>query len=270
MSLGRSLVGVALVAVTYGAVALVGKDNVDVPLTIACSLVLAVAMVLVANRLRIAARAQFAVWFSLLFLNFASVAVEGTLFAPALAAPAALPWNLLRLAVGSAAIAGLMGFLFGQENGPADWLTSRSPLGWTWRLLAVAAVYLVVYLVLGGLNYTFVTHPYYETHSGRLTVPSTATILAYEPVRGLLIGLSLLPLTLALRAGAHAAVSVALVGGVMLFVVGGVVPLLPQTSLPLYLRVASLWEIFGQNFLTGVAAAYLFTTWRQRRRAVNA
>jgi hypothetical protein len=42
------------------------------------------------------------------------------------------------------------------------------------------------------------------------------------------------------------------------FVVGGLVPLLPQTSLPLYLRLASLWEIFGQNFLTGVACACLF------------
>ena len=50
----------------------------------------------------------------------------------------------------------------------------------------------------------------------------------------------------------------ALAAGVLLFVVGGLVVLLPQTSLPLYLRVASLWEVFAQNVITGAACAYLF------------
>lgn len=52
---------------------------------------------------------------------------------------------------------------------------------------------------------------------------------------------------------------VAVVVGSLLFIAGGVVPLLPESSLPLYLRVASLWEILGQDFLTGIVAAYLFT-----------
>ena len=266
MRLQRSVAGVALIAGSYSATALVGTDNVDVSLTIACAVALAVSMVLVAQRLRISARAHFAVWFGLLFLNLASVAIEGTLFAPALAPPSGLPLNLLRLAAGSAVVAGLMGVLFHDGEGKiGDHVATRSPFGWTWRILVLAATYVVLYLVLGGLNYTLVTHPYYEAHAGSLTVPSVATIFAYEPLRGALIALSVLPLILALRSRDYRTGPVALTAGLLLFVVGGVVPLLPQNSLPLYLRVASLWEIFGQNFLVGVACAYVFIGARSRR-----
>jgi hypothetical protein len=100
-----------------------------------------------------------------------------------------------------------------------------------------------------------VTHPYYESHAGGLTLPPAATVFSYEPVRGLLIALSVLPLCLALRRDPR---TVAIVAGGLLFVIGGVVPLLPQASLPPFVRVASLWEILGQNFVTGVACTYLF------------
>jgi len=249
-------IGVVLLATTYSVMALIGKGGVDAWLTIACAVLLAVAMVLVAQQLHISARAQFVVWFSLLFLNFASVAIEGTLFAPAAAPPSELAMNLLRLASGSAVMAALMAALFGIAGAyPARRAAPRSFLGWLWRIVAAAVIYVVLYLVLGGLNYTFVTHPYYEAHAGSLTVPSAATILAYEPIRGVLIALSVLPLSLAFRGRTRVS---ALIVGLLLFVVGGVVPLLPQASLPLFVRVSSLWEILGQNFLTGVACAYLF------------
>ena len=267
MKLLRGVTGIGLVAAAYSTAALLGNDKVDVPLTIGCAAVLGVVTVFVARHLRVSARAHLAVWFSLLFLNFTSVAIEGTLFAPALAPPSGLALNLLRLGAASAAVALVIAGLFHHPKASiAIQVSQRSPLGWSWRIVALAAVYVAVYLVLGGLNYTFVTHPYYEAHAGSVTVPPPAAIFAYEPFRGFLIALSLLPLTLALGGRGYGTASIALIAGLMLFVVGGLVPLLPQNSLPLYLRVASLWEIFGQNFVTGAASGYLFIGTRPTRQ----
>ena len=265
----RSAVGVALITGAYSAVALIPLGpaaTADTALTIACAAVMAVALVTAGQVVRAGARAHFAIWFCLLFLNLASVAIEGTLFAPGAAAPAWLGANLLRLAAVCALIAGLMAALYRSQGGgiPATAGTPRHLSGWVWRLALAAGVYVAVYLVLGGINYTLVTRPYYEAHASSLTVPPVATILLYEPIRGLLIAFSVLPLILAFQRRTRAA---GLVAGAMLFVVGGLVPLLPQASLPLYLRVASLWEIFGQNVITGIACAYLFLGPRRTARA---
>lgn len=258
--------GAFLITGAYSAVALMpvrGKVTVDVPLTIGCAVALAAAIVYVAHQLRVDARTQFAIWFSLLFLNLAAVAVEGTLFAPAASPPSWLGANLLRLAVGSALMAGIVAALFrSRRNVFVKELSSRHWYAWLWRVIACATVYFILYLVLGGLNYELVTHPYYQAHAGSLTVPAGQTILLFEPVRGLVIAVSVLPLALVLQRQTQL---VAIVPGALLFITGGVVPLLPQASLPLYLRIASLWEIFGQNFLTGVACAYLFVGKRRSR-----
>jgi hypothetical protein len=262
----RRLGGVLAVAAAYTAVALapVGNRTPDAGLTAASALALAVCLIAVADQIAASRFVLFAVFFTLVFLNLAAVAVEGTLFAPAAAQPSALGVNLLRLAVAGAAVAAIVAGLHGRDGGRHAWANlSLSGAGWIWRLLAAAGVYVVLYFVLGGLNYTLVTRPYYEAHAGSLTVPSAQTVLLYEPVRGLLIALSVLPLTLVLRLRTGL---IGVVAGMLLFVAGGLVPLLPQTSLPLYLRVASLWEILGQNFLTGVACAYLFVGSTRARR----
>lgn len=259
MSRARSAVGLFLIGAVYSASALVpvgASARPDVLLTIACGLALAVAIVVVAPRLQVPARTQFSVWFTLLFLNFAAVAIEGTLFAPAAAPPKSLAANLVRLAVVSALVAGIAGILFGGDPDSGHrTIPSRPWHAWPWRLAIVAAVYVLLYLALGGINYVLVTHPYYESHGSSLTVPAAKTVLFYEPIRGLMIALSVLPLALARPVPTRL---VAIIAGTMLFLVGGVVPLLPQSSLPLYLRIASLWEIFGQNFVTGIACVYVY------------
>jgi hypothetical protein len=46
--------------------------------------------------------------------------------------------------------------------------------------------------------------------------------------------------------------------GLILFTVGGVIPLISQiNALPAVVLITSLFEIFFQNFLTGLSAAYL-------------
>lgn len=267
MTVRRSVLVAALIAAAYTGVAVIGKAAIDAPLTVACALLLGGAMVLVSPHFRGGAWSHFGIWFCLLFLNWASVAVEGTLFAPAAAPPSSLALNLFRLAVGSALIASLVA-LGGRRSHEVfiELIRHRPLLGWSWRVMVVAAIYLVLYLVLGGLNYTFVTHPYYESHAGSLVVPDAATIFAYEPARGVVIALSVLPLAMGIRLQTRSA---ALIVGTMLFVIGGLVPLLPQASLPLFLRVSSLWEIFGQNFLTGVASAYLLAAGGRARAQLD-
>ena len=262
----RSAIALVAISSAYTTIALlpVGALSPNAALTAACGVALAAGMVVVTGWMPVSRGARFGVWFALVFLNLAAVAVEGTLFAPAAAPPSWLAANLVRLLVAAVAVAGLASALLGTKDGIAGPAApNRSLPGWLWRVLAAAAIYVVLYLIIGGLNYTFVTRPYYETHAGSLTVPPAQTIFLYEPVRGLLMALSALPLTLALRLRTSL---VAVVTGAMLFVAGGLVPLLPQTSLPLYLRMASLWEIFGQNFLTGAACAYLYVGSRQAVR----
>jgi hypothetical protein len=252
----RSAAGVVLIAAAYSAVSVLhaGPRGPDLALSAAGGVVLGASIVAFATLIQGSAASRFAVWFALVFLNLAAVAVEGTLFAPAASPPSTLPANLLLLLATSAAVAGVAaGMPSAQPDGAAPIRHGLS--GWALRVLAAAAIYVVLYLVIGGVNYALVTRPYYEAHAGSLTVPAAQTILLYEPIRGILIALSVVPLTLALRVRTRFA---ALVAGTMLFLAGGLVPLLPETSLPAYLRVASLWEIFGQNFLTGAACAYLF------------
>lgn len=267
----RAAGGLVTIATAYGAIMLwpAGSAPPDALMTVVAAIALAAAVVMVAERMSADRRVQLGAWFALVYLNLAAVAVEGTLFAPGLAPPQALGGNLLRLLAAAGAVAGLAAALYGRNDGVFHGPASRPWTSWAWRLLAATAVYCVLYFVIGGVNYTLVTRPYYEAHAGSLTVPAAQTVLLYEPVRGFLIAVSVLPLVLALRLRKAA---VAAIAGLLLFVVGGLVPLLPQTSLPLYLRVASLWEIFGQNFLTGIACAYLFagSTQRAVRRATQA
>ena len=254
----RAAAALVSISVAYSGMALLPLRAAapDALLTVVCGMTLATAIVLGARLIQARRTVHFAVWFALVFLNLAAVAIEGTLFAPAQAPPSLLGPNLLRLMVVAAVVAGLTAAAFGREDAPRLPSFGTRPLaGWAWRVLAAGAVYAVLYLVVGGLNYSLVTRPYYEAHAGSLTVPPAGTVLLYEPFRGIAIALSVLPLTLVLRIRTAA---VAVVAGILLFVVGGLVPLLPQASLPLFLRVASLWEIFAQNFLTGVACAYLF------------
>lgn len=246
----------------------IGGNRADPALTAVSGLVVAVVVVPIAARVAAPGWQRFEVWFFLFFLNLASVAIEGSMFAPAAAPPSVLGLNLIRLAVVSATVAAIAAGLVGHPSSPASRTGEprRRWYEWAWRVIAATMIYLVVYFVVGGLNYTFVTHPYYESHVGSLTVPSAQVVLAYEPIRGVLVALSVLPLVLALRMrGAQLA---AVVGG-MLFIIGGLVVLLPQTSLPLYLRAASLWEVFAQNVITGIACAYLFRLKPAYQRAVG-
>ena len=195
------------------------------------------------------------VWGTLIFFNIASVAVEGYFFAPELIGDA-LPALLVQQLIVALAAGWVVTVLFASKESAAPIPPVKRPfLSWTWRFAVGILVYVVVYFIFGSLNYMLVTKPYYETHAGGLDVPPVQVTLAAEVVRGALIALSVLPFLHTFRADKR---RTALTTGLLLFAIGGLVPLTMQVgALPLFLLIASAWEIFAMNFLAGIILARL-------------
>lgn len=195
------------------------------------------------------------VWGSVIFFNIASVMIEGSFFAPKLIGDA-IPALLIQQVLTALATGWIITVLFAPKETSAPVQTARRHwFSWTWRYLLSAFSYVVFYFIFGAINYALVTKPYYATHTGGLTVPSPQTVLIAELVRSLLIVLSVLPFLLTLRTGKT---RLAVLTGLILFAIGGLVPLTLQVStLPLYLLATSAVEIFFQNFSTGVVTARL-------------
>jgi len=207
----------------------------------------------IAARMPAARTRQLMVWVSVIFLNLASVAVEGFFFAPAVVGDA-LPGLLLQQLLASLGLAWMVTVLFApKESITIIPVTNRSGLSWTWRLLASALTYVSFYFVFGAINYILVTKPYYETNSGGLAVPAVTVTLTAEILRGALIAFSVLPFILTIGSSRR---RLAVQTGFILFAIGGLVPLTMQIGvLPLFLLAASAVEIFLQNFSTGLVIA---------------
>ncbi len=210
-----------------------------------------------ASRLGLSRLQHLVVWCSLTVFNLGSVALEGAYFAPALIT-IPIPVLLAQQLVATLAAGLAITVLFGRHGTSVSWmaaLRTRPWYSWVWRFLVSALSYLAFYFVFGGLNYSLVTRPYYESHAGGLTVPAPGTVLILESVRGLLIAISVLLLLLSMRGSRR---QLMLTTGWLLFAVGGIIPLIWQIStLPWFLLFASGIEILFQNFLTGAVAAGL-------------
>lgn len=115
-------------------------------------------------------------------------------------------------------------------------------------------LYVVLFLVVGRINYALFTRPFYAQQAG-LAIPDMPILLAVKTMRGILIVALILPLIFTLRTSKQ---KLMISAGFALFIVGGVVPLMLQV--PTYsgfLLLASGWKIFFQLFSTGVATAAL-------------
>lgn len=205
-------------------------------------------------------RQHVLIWSAVIFFNMGAVVLEGAYFAPDLV-PIPVPLLAIQQFVAALAAGGLIALFFAQRGQIAAFLQTlnRRPwFAWVWRFLLASLSYLVFYLVFGALNYNLITEPYYASHAGGLTAPAAGTVLAVELVRAPLLVLSVVLLILASHTTRQRTLFIA---GATLFWVGGVVPLTLQIgTLPAPLLLASAVEIFLQNFLTGVVAAWLFWT----------
>lgn len=195
------------------------------------------------------------VWSSIILFNLVSVIIEGYYFAPLLIGDSLT--GLILQQIFAAFITGwFITLLFtSRETGKSITPPARSFISWSWRFAMSALSYLVFYFLFGALNFALVTEPYYESHAGGLQVPVLSTILSAELIRSVLIILSILPFFLSVQIGKK---RLMLLSGLILFSVGGLVPLTMQVgALPLVLLAASAVEIFFQNFSTGTVAALL-------------
>lgn len=218
------------------------------------SLVMGLMLGLVARRMPASAARHVLIWTVLLFANIGAVIIEGYFFVPDLVSNV---WvTVAQQFLPCLVTAVLVYTLFAPRPAATHPLTIHRPwYHWLWRFVGSTATYLVAYWVFGAINFALVTRPYYEAQGSPLAVPDPQITLQAELIRAVLIVLSVLPFLLIAQMPIR---RLAVWSGLLLFVIGGIVPLTWQAgSLALPLLLASAVEIFCQNFTTGVAAALL-------------
>ncbi len=140
----------------------------------------------------------------------------------------------------------------------------RGALKTAFALLPSGVAYFLVYMLFGGIFYALFTKPYY-THQvaggEALTVSIHGWVAMWFPAiqiaRGILMSAAVVPVIRTLRMRRSSA---AIVVGCLMWVVGGLAPLLaPNPIMPGLLRFYHALEIFTQNFALGV-----FVTWIMR------
>jgi hypothetical protein len=137
-------------------------------------------------------------------------------------------------------------------------IEQRNWWGWTWRVLLVGLAYCVFYFVFGATNALLYTRAFYENNPQYgLTLPPASAILLAQVIRGVLFGLGSLFIV---RASDMPRRPTAIWLGLLLFVLGGLGPYVEVVfrSMPLGFNLATLAELFLQNFCTGVVAAFLY------------
>jgi hypothetical protein len=102
-----------------------------------------------------------------------------------------------------------------------------------------------------------VTRHYYLSPASGLDLPEPSTVVMLQLLRAPLIIASILPLLAYLHSGSR--LTRLLVPGLLLFSIGGLVPLLIQApALPMVVVTASIAEIALQNIPAGFITGLLF------------
>ena len=203
------------------------------------------------------AKTILAVWAVQALVRSLGLGIEGSLFKPT-AVLSAIVGAVFGVLV-SLLVAWLAVFLLMPANQESTEETfQRSWWGWTWRVLVVGIAYFIFYFIFGATNALLYTKPFYENNPQYgLSLPPAGVIFLAQLIRGPLFGLGSLFIVRATNTSRH---QLALWLGILLFIVGGVGPYVEVTfrTMPFGFNLATLTEIFFQNFLTGVVAANLF------------
>jgi hypothetical protein len=200
----------------------------------------------------------FAVWAVLALVRSLGLGIEGFLFKPT-SASGAVAGAIFGLFV-SLLVAWLCVLLVMPAGQREDEYrqSGRRLRGWVWRVLLVGFAYFLFYFVFGATNALLYTLSFYKDNPQYgLSLPAPGVIFMAQSIRGPLFGLGSLFIVRAASASRRA---LALWTGLLLFVVGGAAPYIETTfrSMPLGFNLATLTEVFLQNFLTGVVAVYLY------------
>ena len=121
-------------------------------------------------------------------------------------------------------------------------------------VLASAAAYVVYYLIFGALVFQLLTKQYYP-HAQEQVMAMGLWFWGYQFARGLLMTLAVVPMIYTLRLPRW---QTAVVGGLLVWVVGGAAPLLgPNAMMVTEQRYMHIFEIFTQNVSLGATAVLL-------------
>lgn len=127
--------------------------------------------------------------------------------------------------------------------------------GWLWRILVCSCSYVLFYFIFGSINAALFTKEYYSSQVSGLSLPTTIEILILEPIRAIILVLSVLPVIVYLKISKRKRMAMI---GIVLFVIGGLLPMIQQLdNLPTVVVVTSIFEMFFQFFLTGVITTYI-------------
>lgn len=230
-----------------------GSSGVELPSEVAAAVVVGATLGWLAPMVTGSSAARTGSLTVVLFASVAAVMLEGSAFAPSLSPIDRLPLELtLQLGVSLSTAAVAVALSSPTPGRPPASRPSILRLGW--GVVASALVYVAAYFVTGAVNYALVTGPYYATHAGVLVTPPPSVVLAVAVIEGLALALGTVPLA---RRLAGPRWTRALVCGLTLWVLGGLVPLLQAASLPDVLRVASAIEILFQKWPLGIAVVWL-------------
>lgn len=124
-------------------------------------------------------------------------------------------------------------------------MRERSFFFWIWRIVVAGVPYAAIYLFFAMLV-TPIEHAFYYNQafiaSLHTVVPSTATTLLLEAVRGILFVLAMLPVIAVMRKPRWSTgLYIALIGAVL----EAWIPLLGQASWPVMMRVGNVLELTG-------------------------
>jgi hypothetical protein len=134
---------------------------------------------------------------------------------------------------------------------PARW-----PMGKAAGLIAICAgAYMVYYLVFGAITYQFFTKGYYPNAEADVRSFGVSLFWGMQFVRGVLMTLAVVPVIYTLRMDRW---QVAVCAGVLMWVAGGLAPLLvPNELMGPEQRFIHIVEILSQNFPLGFTAGLL-------------
>lgn len=132
-------------------------------------------------------------------------------------------------------------------------------------MVAVCAfAYVLYYLVFGALTYKYFTSSYYPD-APQIVARLGIWFWVIEVGRGVLMTLSMIPIICTLR---MSRMQTAIVLGILMWVVGGLTPLLlPNTLMAPMQRLYHTVEIFTQNFPLGMTGVLLLRSKRAKSGA---
>ena len=145
----------------------------------------------------------------------------------------------------------------GKKVDAPDVISGRRVMG---AIAGGGVVYLACYYIFGALVFQLLTKPYYS-NGGRLggAVETVAALGWWFPLiqvgRGMLMSVAVMPVLLWTPLPR---LQRAIYGGLVLWAIGGLAPLIPPAeSVPAILRAMHIGEIFTQNFPLGFCLAFL-------------